>query len=230
MRGLSCERLAPVSFDLASGECVAILGPSGAGKSVLLRQIADLDPGEGEVWLDGRARSAMRAPAWRRQVVYCQAEAGWWHEQVGAHFADRAAAASMLDRLGLDAAKLDAQVHECSTGERQRLGLARALLLEPAVLLLDEPTAALDAQSIARVEAVLHAELARGAGLVLVTHNDEQARRLALRCFHMEAGRLSVPADAHGARQARAADPAAIRAASLAENPAATQGARHGRD
>ena len=181
-----------MSFELDAGECVAVLGPSGAGKSVLLRQIADLDPGRGDVWLNGQARSGMRAPQWRRQVVYCQAEAGWWHEHVGAHFSDRGGAAAMLERLGLDAAKLDAQVHECSTGERQRLGLARALLLEPAVLLLDEPTAALDAQSIARVEDVLRAELARGAGMVLVTHNDAQARRLALRCFHMAAGRLTA--------------------------------------
>lgn len=190
VRNLAGDRLAAVSFDLAAGECIAILGPSGAGKSVLLRQIADLDPGSGEALLDGLARSKMRAPQWRRQVVYCQAEAGWWHEHVGAHFPDRAAAREMLDRLGLDAAKLDAQVHECSTGERQRLGLARALLLEPAVLLLDEPTAALDAQSITRVEDVLRAALARGAGLVLVTHNDAQARRLAARRFHMDAGRL----------------------------------------
>ncbi|MFJ1299054.1 ATP-binding cassette domain-containing protein [Pseudomonadota bacterium AL_CKDN230030165-1A_HGKHYDSX7] len=190
LRDLACDRLSPVSFDLAAGECIAILGPSGAGKSVLLRQIADLDPGSGEALLDGLARSSMQAPQWRRQVVYCQAEAGWWHEHVGAHFPDHVAAREMLDRLGLDAAKLDAQVHECSTGERQRLGLARALLLEPAVLLLDEPTAALDVQSITRVEDVLRAALARGAGLVLVTHNDAQARRLAARCFHMEAGRL----------------------------------------
>lgn len=188
---LACARLAPTTLSVAAGQCLAVLGPSGAGKSVLLRQIADLDPGTGEAWLRAQARSAMRAPQWRRQVVYCQAEAGWWHEHVAPHFPDADAARAMLARLGLAPDKLDAMVHECSTGERQRLGLARALLLQPAVLLLDEPTAALDADSTARVEAVLRAALARGAAIVLVTHNESQARRLADTGWHMQAGVLS---------------------------------------
>ncbi|WP_313464926.1 ATP-binding cassette domain-containing protein, partial [Achromobacter sp.] len=60
LRGVYSQRLSPVSLDLAAGECAAITGPSGSGKSLLLRQVADLDPGHGEVELDGARRSGMR--------------------------------------------------------------------------------------------------------------------------------------------------------------------------
>ncbi len=66
VRGLRRPGLGPVDLTLAAGECVALSGPSGAGKSLLLRAIADLDPSDGEVSLDGTAREAIPAPAWRR--------------------------------------------------------------------------------------------------------------------------------------------------------------------
>lgn len=189
LRGLYSERLAPVSLDLAAGECAAVIGASGSGKSLLLRQVADLDPGHGEAELDGRRRSAMRGYEWRRHVVYCQAEAGWWDDHVSEHFADRAAAMAVMERLGLAESKLDALVHELSTGERQRLGLARALLQAPRVLLLDEPTAALDRAATGLVEQELLRVLAAGAAILLVTHSPEQAARLARRSWRMEQGR-----------------------------------------
>lgn len=189
LRGLYSERVAPVSLDLAAGECAAVIGASGSGKSLLLRQIADLDPGHGEAELDGRRRSGMRGFEWRRLVVYCQAEAGWWDDHVSAHFADRAAALGIMDRLGLAASKLDALVHELSTGERQRMGLVRALMQHPRVLLLDEPTAALDQVATALVEAELSRVLAAGNGILLVTHSAEQAGRLARRSWRMAQGR-----------------------------------------
>lgn len=190
LRGLHSERLAPVSLDLAAGECAAVVGASGSGKSLLLRQIADLDPGHGEAELDGRRRSAMRGFEWRRQVVYCQAEAGWWEDHVSAHYANRAEAVGVMRRLGLTEDKFDALVHELSTGERQRMGLARALLQEPRVLLLDEPTAALDEVATALVEAELARFLTRGGGILIVTHSAEQAGRLARRSWRMTQGRM----------------------------------------
>lgn len=190
LRGVYSQRLSPVSLDLAAGECAAITGPSGSGKSLLLRQVADLDPGHGEVELDGARRSAMRGFEWRRKVVYCQAEAGWWDDHVAPHFTDRAQAQALMLALGLPSDKLDALVHELSTGERQRLGLARALAQAPRVLLLDEPTAALDQAATALVEAAMQRYLDGGAAILMVTHSPDQAQRLARRRWRMEAGRL----------------------------------------
>ena len=92
------------SFDLDAGECVAMRGASGSGKTQLLRAIADLDPNEGTVLLDGTPREAVPAPAWRRLIAYIPAEPGWWADTVGGHFADWAAAAPLAERLGLPAA------------------------------------------------------------------------------------------------------------------------------
>ena len=68
LKGLRRLHVGPVDLAVAAGECVAIMGASGAGKSVLLRAVADLDPHEGDAWLDGAACSAMPAPRWRQRV------------------------------------------------------------------------------------------------------------------------------------------------------------------
>lgn len=194
LKQLSSPRLSPVDLCCEPGDCHAVMGPSGSGKSVLLRLIADLDPGHGTAALRGVERSRMSGAQWRRQVVYCQAEAGWWHEQVAPHFPDSKAAIPIMERLGLSAEKLDAMVHELSTGERQRLGLIRALLLRPPVLLLDEPTAALDAQATLRVEQEIQACLRAGAAVLWVTHSAEQARRMATHTWRMQQGQLEPAA------------------------------------
>src|SRR5690348_5206128 len=75
------------SFELGSGECIALQGASGSGKTVLMRAIADLDPNEGTIKLDGVLRESVPAPAWRRQVTYLAAEPGWWADTVQEHFA-----------------------------------------------------------------------------------------------------------------------------------------------
>src|SRR5690606_1236421 len=147
-------------------------------------------PGQGSAELDGRDRARMRGFEWRRQVVYCQAEAGWWDDAVATHFSDLDAARAIAARLGLPSAKLDAQVLELSTGERQRLGLVRAVLLAPRVLLLDEPTAALDEQATALVEQEWQRCMQHGTSIVLVTHNLDQAHRLGHRRLRMDAGKL----------------------------------------
>ncbi len=171
---------------------MAISGASGAGKSLFLRMVADLDPNEGEAWLDGQPRAAMRAPEWRARVIYCAAESGWWDPGVGAHFplGHRVAAAALAGRLGLTADLLTTEVARLSSGERQRLALIRALVRRPAALLLDEPTGALDPASVARVEAVLTERLAAGLVLVLATHDPGQPARLGARQLVMRAGRL----------------------------------------
>ncbi len=190
VNGLHRPGIEPASLSVPPGTCASISGPSGAGKSLLLRAIADLDPSHGEVRLNGTAREDIPAPEWRRRVVYVAPESGWWADDVGAHFADRTAAADLLRELAFAADALNWPVARLSTGERQRLALARALVLMPQALLLDEPTSGLDPQSAARVEELLRRRLAQGAVVVLVTHDPEQARRVAGQQLRMENGRL----------------------------------------
>lgn len=190
IRGLTRAGLGPVDLDLEAGACAALSGPSGAGKSLLLRAISDLDPNDGRVSLDGAERSSMPAPEWRRKVGYLAAESGWWEDTVGPHFSDPERAAPLLSRLGLDPGALDWPIERLSTGEKQRLALARLLELSPRVLLLDEPTAALDPDSRAAVEQIIQERLAGGAAVLIVTHDQDQAGRLAARRLTMAGGRL----------------------------------------
>jgi putative ABC transport system ATP-binding protein len=187
---LSRLGLGPLSFSVESGECLALQGPSGAGKSLLLRAIADLDPNEGQVTLDGEAREAMPAPAWRRRVAYLAAEAGWWADTVAEHFEDWAAARPLIEALGLPADCGGWQVARLSTGEKQRLALARSLLMAPRVLLLDEPTSGLDPDAAARVEKLVRARQKDGVSVIWVTHDRAQAGRVAGRRLTIENGRL----------------------------------------
>ncbi|MBW7964815.1 ATP-binding cassette domain-containing protein [Bradyrhizobium sp. BR 10261] len=174
-----------VSFDLQDGECVALQGPSGVGKTVLLRSIADLDPNEGTVRLDGALREQMPAPAWRKRVTYLATEPGWWSDTVQEHFTAWNDALSLVKCLGLPEDCGPWPVQRLSTGERQRLGLVRALMLRSRVLLLDEPTSALDTASTAAVESLIAARTADGTSVVWSTHDDAQARRVSSRIFAM---------------------------------------------
>jgi ABC-type multidrug transport system ATPase subunit len=135
----------------------------------------------------------MPAPRWRAQVVYQAAEPAWWEATAGEHFAPGQSGfvERTLAALGLPAALLDTAIERLSTGERQRLALVRSLAGQPRVLLLDEPTAALDPGSVARVESLLASCLADGMAVLIVTHSAEQARRLAHRVFHLEDGKLN---------------------------------------
>jgi ABC-type iron transport system FetAB ATPase subunit len=192
LRGVQRTHLGPVDLDLDAGECVVIMGASGAGKSLLLRQIGDLDPGTGSLFLQGVPRDKIPATQWRRKVMYCQAEPGWWDDFVAPHFAGHGKkTADLAERFDLPASVLQAAVHTLSTGERQRLGLIRALVREPSILLLDEPTGALDANTTAKVEEELKSRLASGTAIVLVTHQADQARRLGNRAFRLENGTLN---------------------------------------
>jgi len=188
---LTRSGLEPVSFSMAAGECLAVLGVSGSGKTLMLRAIADLDPNEGEVRLNGISRSSVSGPSWRRRVAYLAAEPGWWADSVAAHFDDWPAMAAAVRRLLLPEDMGEAPVSRLSTGERQRLALLRALERKPSVLLLDEPTAQLDAASRDAVEAML-AEWCRDqrAALVWVSHDPAQILRVARRRLVVEAGRV----------------------------------------
>jgi len=171
--------LPPLTFEVAEGECLAVEGPSGVGKSRLLRAIADLEPAAGQVFLDGAERNEMAAPEWRSRVRYSGAEPAWWTDTARPVFPQ----ANRLDRLigsvGLEASVLDRPIAVLSTGERQRLALVRALIDEPKVLLLDEPTTALDPQAAALVEELIRFHVLSGGTALLVSHDSSQIERLA---------------------------------------------------
>ena len=191
---LQVHGLPPLTFEVASGECLAIEGPSGSGKTLLLRAIADLDEAAGYVTLDGQERREMPATAWRRLVRFVAAEAAWWGDTPRESIADAARAERGLRALGLTPEHLDRPLARLSTGERQRLALVRALADEPKVLLLDEPTAALDATNAALAEEMIRFQILAGRCVVLVSHDPSQIGRLADASLQLAEGRAMRPA------------------------------------
>lgn len=181
----------PFDMSIDRGTCLAITGASGSGKSVFLRMLADMDAAEGKVFLGDDDRTLMPAPQWRQKVMLVPAQAGWWAPTVDEHFdkKNRATATKLARQLHLPDDILGRQVLRLSTGERQRLALIRALVAQPAVLLLDEPTSSLDQESVAAAESLLTTELERGLILILVTHDPAQADRLGNRTMHIKHGK-----------------------------------------
>lgn len=185
----------PFSRSIDRSQCLAVTGASGSGKSVFLRMLADMDPADGRVSLDGVDRTTMPAPHWRKKVALVPAQAGWWAPDVGDHFqpSTLSAAAQLAQQLQLPDDILQRHVLRLSSGERQRLALIRALLSRPDVLLLDEPTSSLDPDSATAVERLLAAKMRDGLTLVLVTHDPAQAGRLGNQMLHIAHGK-EVPA------------------------------------
>ena len=183
--------LLPFDLTLAAGECVTLFGPSGSGKSLLLRAIADLDAHGGEARIGQHLLSQTPAPRWRSLVGLLPAESQWWDEQVGQHIPN--ADPQTLRALGFDSDCLTWRVARLSSGEKQRLALARLLAGRPQALLLDEPTANLDQQNSLRVEALIRDyRRERGAAVLWVSHDPEQRKRVAERALQIENQRLKV--------------------------------------
>lgn len=175
--------LPPLSFSVANGECLAVEGPSGSGKTRILRAIADLDPVDGQVFLEGAERREMAPLAWRHAVRYVAAEPGWWTDTPRGTLPEvagsRARVARLLAALGLSEDELDRPVSMLSTGERQRIALVRALVDEPSVLLLDEPTSSLDVGATALVEELVKFQLLAGRSVLVASHDTGLIGRLA---------------------------------------------------
>lgn len=185
--------LEPVDLTIEAGECVTLTGPSGSGKTRLLRAIADLDPHSGNALYDRHLLDETAPYTWRRQVGLLPAESHWWHDRVAEHF--NGTAVPLLTDLGLDAACLEWQVARLSSGERQRLALARLLDRRPAVLLLDEPTANLDPENSARVERLVQRYAEQQAAAVLwVSHDPGQRRRVGQRHLVIRDRRIETEA------------------------------------
>ena len=178
----------------------ALLGPSGAGKSTLLRLLNRLaDPDSGTVAFHGDdVRGLDPRDLRRRACLVPQLPAplpGTVADNVhyGPSLVGRAVGvARPLELAGLNESYATREASRLSVGEQQRVMLARALALEPEVLLLDEPTSALDERTRTGVEATL-AELGdrTGVSMVIVTHDRGQANRLATRIVRLAEGRVT---------------------------------------
>lgn len=175
----------PLSFSLDPGESLVLSGPSGTGKSLLLRAMADLDVHEGRVLLAGREQVDYRVVDWRHQVGYLPAESAWWDETVGEHFLSP----ESIDwsQLGFEKEVTQWNVSRLSSGERQRLAILRMLENQPKVLLLDEPTANLDADNTQLVEKLIMEYVAEhDAAIVWVSHDQDQQQRLGATVINIE--------------------------------------------
>lgn len=203
--------LTDVSFHVPSGQILAIIGPSGSGKSSLLRLVNRLDePTAGDILLAGGPYRSLAVTELRRLVgMVFQAPAlfdGTVADNIaygprlrGATRAEqRAQAETCLARVGLEPDLLDRDSATLSGGQQQRVAFARALANDPAVLLLDEVTSALDPASSAHIEALI-LSLSRGEGLtiLLVTHDLGLARRVADQVLVLAGGRVVEGGAAH---------------------------------
>jgi putative ABC transport system ATP-binding protein len=196
-----------VSFELARGELVVLRGPSGSGKTTLLAIVgAMLAPTSGEVLLDGEAtsrlREAHRAEVRRRKVGYVFQDLQLVEEMSakdnvllprvpdGVTAEDEARASSLLARFGVDELAAT-RAKALSGGERQRVALSRALLCDPPLLLLDEPTAHLDDARATEIADLLASLAADRRALLVATHDARIARHAAVtRVLDLAAGKI----------------------------------------
>ncbi|WP_170229264.1 ABC transporter ATP-binding protein [Polyangium fumosum] len=194
------------SLVVSYGEKVAIAGPSGSGKSTFLRAMATLIPiDSGHVLLDGVDAIALPPTRFRTRIAYLpQAPPmlpGTVADNVAAGPALRGETLAperqieLLRAVGLDEAFLTRGANELSGGERQRVALARALANEPKVLLLDEPTAALDPETALQVIELVRSMATAGRGVVMVTHIAAHAEALSGRRYVFQAGKLVAVAE-----------------------------------
>jgi osmoprotectant transport system ATP-binding protein len=180
--------LAPTTLKIAAGETLVLLGPSGSGKSTLLRTLAGLTRFAGTLRFEGASVTDWRSVRHRLGYVIQDGglfphltargnvrlmarELGWDTARIAARIDELAAL------VALDAAQLDRFPRELSGGQRQRVAMMRALMLDPTVLLLDEPLSALDPITRVRLAGELRDIFARlGKTVVIVTHSLGEAR------------------------------------------------------
>jgi polar amino acid transport system ATP-binding protein len=213
------EVLKGIDLSVAPGEVIAIIGKSGSGKSTLLRCINGLEVfNDGTLSVDGNPllhddKTAMRTLRQRVGMIF-QGFNLFPHLSVGRNVMlaptlvkkrDTAAAAEqarqLLARVGL-AEKFDARPDQLSGGQQQRVAIARALAMEPAVLLCDEITSALDPELVGEVLRVVESLADEGMTLLMVTHEMSFARKVSDRLVFMHAGRIhemGPPDDIFGA-------------------------------
>jgi len=197
-----------VSVQIRAGARLSIAGSSGAGKTLLLRALAMLDPVDaGKILWHGRPVMHDGVPRFRQQAIYLHQRPALLEEDVEAALRrpfrlaahrrrsfERERIVKWLGQLGRDGTFLAKQTRELSGGEIQLVALLRAVQLDPTVLLLDEPTAAIDSAATQAVEQWLCQWIDQpnsGRAFVWVTHDKTQADRVAETNLHMAHGRLA---------------------------------------
>lgn len=216
VRGLTVRKggqlvLDGVSFEVSAGETLALMGESGSGKTSLLRALAGLDPFEaGDIVVGNTALTARPcgpSPMERREIGHRIGMVFQFHHlfdnlsvrenvmlapvHVHGHKREAAAhrASELLSTLGV-AHRADAKPRALSGGEAQRVAIARALAVEPDLLLLDEPTASLDAARRDDLATLLKTLVVRHRALIVATHDEAFASACATRVLRLVDGRL----------------------------------------
>lgn len=194
-----------VSLGVCQDDRVAIIGPSGSGKTLLLRALALLDPVDtGEILWKGESLADAAVPEFRRQVMYLHQRPALMEGTVEAVLRqpfdlqvhqdrqfDNDRVVDLLRNIDRDKSFLRKSTRDLSGGEAQIVALIRAIQLDPTLLLLDEPTAALDAPTAASTEQLIlrwYEESASTRALVWVSHNTRQVQRVANKTLRMKAG------------------------------------------
>jgi ABC-type multidrug transport system ATPase subunit len=188
--------LEDVDLDVAAGEAVALVGPNGAGKTTVLRCLLGLVRHAGSIRVDGidLARDPVAA---KRRIGYMPQVPAFFEDDVRAALRFVAALRGVahdeadlrLEQVGLSG-HAQRPIRQLSTGMRQRLSLAAALLGAPPVLVLDEPTASLDLRSQGELIGLLRRLQERGQTLLLSSHRAEEIRALAARTVVLDEGRV----------------------------------------
>lgn len=205
------QAVANVDLDLAAGECLGLVGESGSGKSTLGKLIVRLlEPDAGTLTLEGEDLLSLRGAALRQrrrdfQMVFQDSAAAfnprWRLEKILAEplrihrLAQgdelRRRLVSLLDLVGLGESLLDRYPHQLSGGQRQRLGIARALALEPRLLVLDEPVAALDVSVQAQiVQMLMDLKERLGLAMIFIAHDLAVVRQIAERVVVLYLGQV----------------------------------------
>lgn len=151
--------------------------------------MADLDEHQGQITLDDMAQSELPAHGWRKKVALLCAETSWWFDTVGQHFTELPLA--HCQALGFEQDISHWSIARLSSGEKQRLGLLRLLQNQPQVLLLDEPTANLDAKNSQLFENFILDYLSQKAACgIWVSHDEPQLQKITRCRFELKDGEL----------------------------------------
>ena len=203
--------LKDVNLRIENGEFMVLVGPSGSGKTTMLKMVNRLlEPTDGNIYMDGKRIKGYDERELRLSTGYVlQAIAlfpnltvaenialipemkGWGKERVASKTVE------LLEKVGLPASDYaDRKPHELSGGEQQRIGIVRAIIAEPRILLMDEPFSALDAISRKQLQALtkeLHKEY--GMTTIFVTHDTDEALKLGDRIAVLQEGEIVQVAD-----------------------------------